>query len=278
MTTTGTADRSPIAWFVADAFALAGRSIRHELRSLDGLLVTVLLPVLILLAFVYIFGGALRTPGSYIDYVVPGIVVLTSGYGAALTATALTRDLTTATIDRLRSLPASPAALFAGHVTAALLRTLVSATLLIGVAIAVGFDAVASPGAWLAAIGIVALYVTAIAWVSVIVGVVARSVDAAGGFSFVVLFLPYLSSGFVPPETLPSQLRAVAVNQPMTPVIETLRALLLGTELGMQGWRAVTYCVAIVAVAMPTSAVLFHRRTGRWTSTDQAGSLAGGPS
>ena len=263
MTTTVPPARSRLAWLMADTSALAGRSIRHELRSLDGLLVTVLLPVLVLLAFVYILGGALETPGRYIDYVVPGIVVLTSGYGAALTATALTQDLTTGTIDRLRSLPASPAALFAGHVTAALLRTLFSATLLVGIAIALGFGASASPTAWLAASGVVALYILAIAWASVIVGVVARSVEAASGFSFFVLFLPYLSSGFVPPETLPAALQAVALNQPLTPVIETLRALLTGTELGSNGWRATAWCFAIIAVAMPTSATLFRRRTSR---------------
>jgi ABC-2 type transport system permease protein len=260
MTSTVTTDRSAVAWLFADSAALAGRSIRHELRSLDGLLVTVLLPVLILLAFVYIFGGALQTPGSYVDYVVPGIVVLTTGYGAAVTAAALTQDLTTSTIDRLRSLPASPAALFAGHVTAALVRTLFSAMLVIVVAIALGFDAVANPRAWLGAIGMVTLYILAIAWVSVIVGVVARSVEAANGFSFFVLFLPYLSSGFVPPETLPAALQAVAEHQPLTPVIETLRALLLGTEVGNHGWRAAGWCVAILAVAIPTSATLFRRR------------------
>jgi ABC-2 type transport system permease protein len=263
MTATVTADRSALAWLVADSTVLAGRSIRHELRSLDGLLVTVLLPVLILLAFVYIFGGALQTPGRYLDYVVPGIVVLTTGYGAALTATALTQDLTTSTIDRLRSLPASPAALFAGHVTATLLRTLFSAMLVIVVAIALGFDAVTNPRAWLSAIGITTLYILAIAWISVIVGVLARSVEAASGFSFLVLFLPYLSSGFVPPETLPPALQAVAENQPLTPVIETLRALLLGTELGNHGWRAAGWCTAIIAVTIPTSAMLFRRRASQ---------------
>jgi ABC-2 type transport system permease protein len=263
MTTAVRSDRSWLMWLVADTAALAGRSIRHQLRSLDGLLVTVLLPVLILLAFVYILGGALQTPGSYIDYVVPGIVVLTCGYGAALTATALTQDLTTGTIDRVRSLPASPASLFAGHVTAALLRTLVSAALVVGLALALGFGAVASPGAWLAALGLVALFTSAIAWASVAVGVIARSVEAASGFSFFLLFLPYLSSGFVPPQTLPTALRAIADHQPLTPVIEALRALLLGTELGNHGWRAVAWCVTIIAVAIPASAALFRHRIGR---------------
>jgi ABC-2 type transport system permease protein len=120
--------------------------------------------------------------------------------------------------------------------------------------------AVASPLAWLAATGVVTLYISAVAWVSVIVGVVARSVEAASGFSFLVLFLPYVSSGFVPPETLPPALRVIAENQPLTEVIETLRALLLGTELGDHGWHAVAWCVAIVAVAIPASATLFRHR------------------
>jgi ABC-2 type transport system permease protein len=263
MTATTSGNRSVFAWLIADSSALTGRSIRHELRTLDGLLVTVLLPLLVLLAFVYVFGGALQTPGDYLDYVVPGVVVLTSGYGAALTATALTQDLATGMIDRLRALPASPAALFTGHVAAAVLRTLFSAVLVVGVAIAMGFGALASPLAWLGAIGMVALYILAIAWVAVVVGVTARSVEAASGFSFLVLFLPYVSSGFVPPETLPPVLRAFAENQPLTPVIETLRALLLGTELGNHGWRAVAWCVTTVAFAVPASAALFRRRTRR---------------
>jgi ABC-2 type transport system permease protein len=262
-TPTSPSSRSMFAWLIADSSALAGRSIRHELRRLDGLLVTVLLPLLVLLAFVYVFGGALQTPGSYIDYVVPGIVVLTSGYGAALTAPALTQDLTTSMIDRLRALPASPAALFAGHVTAAVLRTLFSAVLVISVAIGLGFDARASLLAWIGAIGMVTLYILAIAWVAVVVGVAARSVEAASGFSFLVLFLPYVSSGFVPPETLPPVLRAFAVNQPLTPVIETLRALLLGTDAGDHGWRALAWCSTTVALAIPASALLFRRRTRR---------------
>ncbi len=263
MTAGAPANRLALVWLIDDTWALTGRSIRHELRSLDGLLVTVLLPLLVLLAFVYVLGGALRTPGSYVDYVVPGIVVLTSGYGAALTATALTRDLSTGMIDRLRASPASPAALFAGHVTAALLRTLFSSALVVGVAIGLGFDAVASPGAWLAAIGMTSAYILAIAWVGVVIGVGARSVEAAGGFSFVVLFLPYVSSGFVPTETLPPALRAFAENQPLTPIIETLRALLLGTDLGDHGYRALVWCFGIVVFAIPAAAFLFRRRTGR---------------
>ena len=263
MTATTAATRSALAWLIADSAALAGRSIRHELRSLDGLLVTVLLPLLVLLAFVYVFGGALQTPGDYIDYVVPGIVVLTSGHGAALTATALTQDLTTGMIDRLRALPASPAALFAGHVTAAVLRTLLSAALVVGVAVMLGFGAFASPLRWLGTVGMVTLYTLAVAWIAVVVGVAARSVEAAGGFAFLVLFLPYVSSGFVPPETLPPVLRAFAEHQPLTPVIETLRALLLGTGAGGHVWRALAWCVTTVAFAVPASVILFRRRTRR---------------
>jgi ABC-2 type transport system permease protein len=261
VTATAPASRSEVRWLIADSAALAGRSLRHELRSLDGLLVTLLLPLFVLLAFVYVLGGALQTPGGYVDYVVPGIVVLTSGYGAALTATSLTQDLTTGMIDQLRALPASPAALFVGHVTAALLRTLVSAALVVAVGIAIGFDAVAGPVAWLAAIGVTCAYILAVAWVAVVVGVAARSVEAASGFSFLVLFLPYVSSGFVPIETLPAALRAVAENQPLTPIIETLRALLLGGDPGHHGLLALLWCVATVAVAIPVAAMLFRRRT-----------------
>lgn len=263
MTTLTPAPRSSLRWFLSDALALTRRSVVHEVRQLDGLLVTVLLPVMMLLLFVYVFGGAIAVDGDYLAYVVPGIVVVTAGYGAATTATALTDDLTSGAIDRFRSLPMSPAALFAGHVGAALLRTLTSTALVFATAIAIGFRPTTSPLAWLGVAAIVASFILAIAWTSVVFGVISRTVQAAGGFSFFVLFLPYLSSAFVPPETLPSFLRPFAEHQFVTPVIETLRALLFGQPAGRHGVVALLWCAAIVAITVPIAAVSFRRRVTR---------------
>lgn len=252
-----------LRWFVADSVALTGRGLRHQTRELDGLITSVAVPVMLLLLFVYVFGGAIQTGTDYLHYVVPGIIVLAASFGAATTAVAVTADLTTGAIDRFRSLPMSPAALFAGHVTTTLIRTLGSTVLVIGLAIAIGFRPTTRPLAWLGVVAVVAMAVTAIAWISVTIGIAARSVEAANGFSFFVIFLPYLSSAFVPPETLPTVLRPLAEHQPITPIIETMRGLLLDQPVGPAAWRSVLWCAAIVTVAVPTSVVMFRRRTRR---------------
>jgi ABC-2 type transport system permease protein len=253
-----------LRWLLRDTAALTGRSVRHELRSLDGLLITVMLPVMMLLAFVYVFGGATWAGRErYVAYVVPGILVLTSAYGASMTAPAVTLDLTTGTIDRLRSMPVSPAALFAGHVSATVLRTLTSSVLVLATAVAVGFRPTGAPLAWIGALATIVLFTVAVAWVAAAVGVMVRSVEAAGGFPFFALFFPYVSSAFVPPETLPSVLQPLAEHQPVTPVIETVRALLLAQPIGSAAWLAVAWCAGIIAMMAPLTAVLFRRRTRR---------------
>ncbi|HEY8338932.1 MAG TPA: ABC transporter permease, partial [Egibacteraceae bacterium] len=182
--------RSRIGRLVSDSLALTGRSLRHMVRQVDALLLSVILPVLLLLLFVYVFGGAMAIGTRYLDYVIPGIVVLTAGYGASQAAIAVGTDLASGSVDRFRSLPLAPASLLAGHVLASLLRNLLSTAIVVAVAVALGFRPAAGAREWLGVLAVVGLYVLALTWVSVLVGVLASSVDAAGGFSFLVLFLP----------------------------------------------------------------------------------------
>lgn len=253
-----------LRWLLRDTAALTGRSLKHERRNLDGLLVTVLAPVFMLLAFVFVFGGTtLGGRDAYLAYVVPGILVVASAYGASMTAPAVTEDLTTGTIDRLRSMPVSPAALFGGHVGAAVLRTLVSSLLVLAVAVAIGFRPTGDPLRWFGVLGVLAAFSLAVAWLAAAVGALARSTQAAGGFTFFALFFPYVSSAFAPPDSLPAVLRGFAEHQPVTPVIETLRSLLLGQPLGGEVVAAIAWCTGAVVVAVPATAAVFRRRTRR---------------
>jgi ABC-2 type transport system permease protein len=246
-------------WAASDSLALIGRSVRHSVRSVDALLTAVLLPVMLLLLFVYVFGGAIETGGRYLDYVVPGIILLCAGYGAATTAVAVNSDMTTGVIDRFRSLPISGAAPLTGHVVASVLRNLVSTALVLAVALAIGFDPTAGVGEWLGVLGLLLAFMTAISWLGAAFGLLARSAESAGAFSFFVLFLPYLSSAFVPPESMPAALEAFAAHQPITPITETLRALLLGTP-GADAATAVAWCVGLAAVGCAAAALMFRRR------------------
>lgn len=239
---------------------MIGRSLRHLTRSLDVLLLGVVLPVMLLLLFVYVFGGAIATGTAYINYVVPGIILLCAGYGASQTAISVTNDLVRGIIDRFRSLPIPSSSVLSGHVTASLVRNLLSTAIVVGVAWAMGFRPSATPLEWLAALGVLVMFILAMAWLSVVFGLLARTVEGAGGFGFFVLFLPYVSSAFVPTETMPDWLHAFAHHQPVTPIIETLRGLLLGTPIGDSGWLAVAWCAGILVVSYALARILFKRR------------------
>ncbi len=241
---------------------LMWRSLRHLTRSLDTLLLMVFLPLMILLLFVYVFGGAINTGTAYINYVVPGIILLCAGYGASQTAISVTTDMVRGIIDRFRSLPIASSAVLTGHVAAAVARNLISTAIVVVVAYAIGFRPRASAVEWLGAIGLVVLFVLAMSWLSVVFGLIARTVEGAGGFGFFVLFLPYVSSAFVPTHTMPKALHFVAQHQPVTPIIETIRGLLLGTPIGDSGWLAVAWCGGILAVSYALARYLFGRSRG----------------
>jgi ABC-2 type transport system permease protein len=245
---------------MSDSLTFIGRSLRHSVRSIDALVTAILLPVAILLMFVYVFGGAIESGGRYVDYVVPGIIVLCAGFGSASTAVAVAVDMTTGVIDRFRSLPISSSAVLTGHVVASVARNVVSTTLVLGVALIAGFRPIADPERWLAVAGLLLALMTGISWLAACFGLLARSVEAANAVTFVAAFAPYVSSAFVPPESMPGALRWIAENQPVTPIVDTLRALMLGTHVGGQAFVALAWCLGAVLVGRTGAAVLFRRR------------------
>jgi ABC-2 type transport system permease protein len=240
-----------------------GRSLRHSLRDVESLLMAVMLPVLVMLLFTFVFGGAIDPSGGYVDYVVPGIILLCAGFGAASTASYVARDMTTGIVDRLRTMPLRPGAVLTGHVVASLVRNLFATGVVIAVGIALGFRPVAGVGAWIAASALIALYILAITYLFAAIGVASGSPEAATGYGFVLLFLPYLSSAFVPIDTMPAWLRPIAQYQPLTPIIEALRGLLTGGAAPATTAAAVTWCLGILIVAVAWGAWVFRRRTGR---------------
>jgi ABC-2 type transport system permease protein len=250
-----------LTYAASDSAAMVGRSVKHTVRNLESLLMSVILPVVLMLMFVYVFGGAIDPSGNYANYVVPGIILLCTGYGAASTAVDVAQDLSEGVVDRFRSMPILSSAVLTGHVVASVARNTLATVLVVGVAYLTGFRPDAGPVEWLAVVGVLLLWVLALSWVAVCFGLLARTVEGANGFTFLVLFLPYLSSAFVPVETMKAGLRAVAAHQPVTPVTETLRGLLLGTPVGSYGWQALAWCAGLLVVAYAAATALFRRRT-----------------
>ncbi|MDA0162358.1 ABC transporter permease [Solirubrobacter ginsenosidimutans] len=245
---------------MTDQVTFIQRSLRHSVRSIDALVTAIMLPVAIMLMFVYVFGGAIDTGGRYVDYVVPGIIVLCAGFGSAGTAVAVALDMTTGVVDRFRTLPISAAAVLTGHVTASVIRNVASTLLVLGVALIAGFRPVADPLNWLAAAGLLLALMTAISWLAACFGLIARSVEAANAITFVAAFAPYLSSAFVPADTMPAGLQWIAEHQPVTPVADTLRELMFDLPVGNEAIVAIAWCVAGIAVGRLGAAYLFARR------------------
>jgi len=252
--------RTP-AWSLYDAIAMSARSLRISTRQLDALLITILLPVFLMLLFVYVFGSAMNVGTDYTSYVVPGVIVLCAGYGASSTAISVASDINNGVIDRFRSMPIVGSSVLVGHVVASVGANIVSTSIVIGVAILTGFRPNASLTDWITAAGFLVLFIVAISWAGVAIGLLVRSVEAASGATFFVLFLPHLSSAFVPTDGLPAVLKPFAEHQPYTPIIETIRALLLGTNMGNHGWTGLLYLVGLLGVSLVVSIRLFDRET-----------------
>lgn len=248
---------------LADSATMIGRSLRLSRRNLDALLTAVLLPVLLMALFVYVFGGAIQTGTDYLGYVVPGIILLCMGFGAATTAVSVCTDMTGAVIDRFRSLPIASSAVLTGHVVASVARNAFSALVVLGAALAMGFRPTAGLVESLAAAGILLLFVVAMSWFCALLGLLAGNPEAANGYTFLIMFVPYLSSAFVPTDSMPSWLQAVARNQPMTPVIETVRGLLTDRPIGNHAVLAVAWFAAIGLVSAASATAMFRRRTAR---------------
>ena len=270
-TTTATAPTSPDLGSGVDHATAGGdlgrlvvRALRREGRRLDALFVNIALPVGIMVVFVYVFGGAITTGSTgldYIDFVVPAVLLLSAGYGAALTASNVAEDMNGGMIDRLRTLPISSWVVPTSHVIASVARNVVTAGLALIAAIALGFRPDATALEWILVLALVTGYILAMSAIAVVWGLLVKSTQAAEAFSFVVLFLPYLSDGFVPAASMPRLLRGFATHQPITPLVETARALLLDQPIGNAGWTAAAWIAVAVATSVPIAAVLFRRRT-----------------
>jgi ABC-2 type transport system permease protein len=263
-TTTAVPSHDGLRAALADTWTMAGRSIRLSRRNTETLVMAMLLPLMMMSLFVYVLGGAIQTgTAEYINYVVPGILLLCTGYGAASTAMAVADDMTTGMIDRLRSLPIHAGAVLTGHVVASVARNAVSTTLVLGAAMLMGFDPVAGPLDWTMTALLLLGYVSALSWLAAGLGAVSRTVESASAFSFVMLFLPYLSSAFVPIDSMPAALAVVGQHQPITPVIETVRGLLTGTNVGSSAVTATLWVLGLLVCSVALAVLLFRRRTLR---------------
>lgn len=240
-----------------------GRSLRHSLRDGESLLMAIMLPVMLMLMFTWVFGGAIDPSGAYVDYVVPGIILTCAGFGASSTAVYVANDMRTGIIDRFRTMPVRSGAVLTGHVVASLLRNLVATAIVIGVGVLVGFRPTATLEEWVLTALFIGLYILAITYLFAAIGLAAGSPEGANGYGFVLLFLPYLSSAFVPVPSMPSWLQPVAEFQPITPIVETIRALLMGTDAGAQPFWAVVWCIGILVAAAVWGAWLFRRKAGK---------------
>ena len=246
---------------MSDGLTMAGRCLRLTRRNSEALLTALLLPIMLMLLFVYLFGGAIRTGTAYVTYVVPGVLLLCAGYGASITSVSVSNDMTGGIIDRFRSLDVGGASVLAGHVTASVARNAASTAIVLVVGVLIGFRPHAGLLDWAGAVALLGLFVLALSWFAAVIGLLARTPEGANGFTFLVMFLPYPSSAFVPIETMPTWIQGFAAHQPITPVTETIRSLLLGTPAGSSPWQAIAWCAAILALSIGTAGLLFRRRT-----------------
>jgi ABC-2 type transport system permease protein len=251
---------------MSDATTMVRRNFRHTLRNPGAMIMTIALPVVLLLLFVGVFGGALTTGlgtatqgRGYIDYLVAGILLMTVGYGATTTAMAVNRDMTAGIIARFRTMAISRASVLTGHVVGSTVRTLVSAVLVVAVALLLGFRPGGDPLRWLGAFGIVALLTLALTWLGVAVGLAAKTAEGTAPFTFAVQLLPFLSSAFVSPDAMSGVVRWFAAHEPFTPIIDALRGLLLGTPVAGYGLLAVGWCVGLALAGYFWARALFKR-------------------
>ncbi len=247
--------------FVADSTVLLGRSLRHISRSPDTIITTVIVPIAFMLLFVYVFGGAIRSGShSYVSYVLPGILLMTVASGISYTAFRLFMDMQSGIFERFHSMPIARSSVLWGHVLTSLVATLISLLVVVAVALLMGFRSGAGAPAWLAIAGILTLFTLALTWLAVIPGLCAKSVDGASAFAYPLIFLPFISSAFVPTTTMPGPVRAFAENQPVTSIVNTIRDLLTQSPVGTDIWIALAWCVGILSVAYALSMRIYRRR------------------
>lgn len=247
--------------FVSDTGTLLGRSLRHILRSPDTIITTLVMPIAIMLLFVYVFGGAIDTGDTpYVSYLLPGVLLITVASGIAYTAVRLFQDVRNGIFERFQSMPIARSALLWAHVLTSLVANLVALIAVVLVALLMGFRSGAGLGEWFAVAGILALFTLALTWIAVIPGLTAKTVDGASAFSYPLIFLPFVSSAFVPSETMPGPVRAFADHQPVTPIVNSIRALLTEQPVSVDLWGALGWCACLLLAAYAVATALHRRR------------------
>ncbi|SFH06145.1 ABC transporter permease [Streptomyces mirabilis] len=249
------------AYFFGDTAVLTGRTLRHVTRSMDTIITTVITPVAMMLMFVYVFGGAIDTGSvSYVNYMLPGILLITVASGISYTAYRLFTDMKSGIFERFQSMPIARSGVLWAHVLTSLVANLISLVIVVGVALLMGFRSGAGVLAWLAVAGILLLFTLALTWIAVIPGLSAASVEGAGAFAYPLIFLPFISSAFVPTETMPGPVRWFAEHQPVTSIVNTIRDLFAREPVGDDIWIALTWCVGILVVAYVLAMVAYRRK------------------
>jgi ABC-2 type transport system permease protein len=247
--------------FFGDTSVMLGRTLRHITRSPDTIITTTIMPIAFLLLFVYVFGGAIQAgPGSYVNYLLPGILLITIASGISYTAYRLFLDLQSGLFDRYHSMPIARSSVLWGHVLTSVVANGISVVVVVLVALLMGFRSAAGPLAWLAVAGILFLFTLALTWLAVIPGLTAKSVDGAAAFAYPLIFLPFISSAFVPTASMPALVRAFAENQPVTSIVDTIRALFAQQPVGNDIWIALAWCVGVLVVAFALAMVAYRRK------------------
>src|SRR5215469_9272392 len=248
-----------ITQFFSDTSVLLGRSLRHITRSVDTIITTTIMPIAFMLLFVYVFGGAIRTgPGRYVNYLLPGILLITIASGISYTGFRLFLDMKSGIFERFQSMPIARSSVLWAHVQTSLVSNLSSLVVVVLVALLMGFRSSAGALAWLAVVGILVVFTLALTWIAVIPGLSAKSPDGASAFAYPIIFLPFISSEFVPTETMPGPVRAFAENQPVTSIVNTIRDLFAQQPVSTGIWIALAWCVGILIVAYGLAMVTYH--------------------
>lgn len=246
--------------FFTDTGVLLGRSLRHISRSVDTIITTAITPIAIMLLFVYVLGGAIDTGSdNYVNYLLPGIMLIAIASGIAYTAVRLFGDMTTGIFERFHSMPIARSSVLWAHVLTSLVANGISVVIIVLVGFAMGFRTSAGIGSWLAVAGILTLFTLALTWLAVIAGLSAKTLDGAAGFSYPLIFLPFISSAFVPTETMPGPVRVFAENQPVTSIVTSIQNLFAGRPVGGDIWVALAWCLGTLVVAYAVAMVVYRR-------------------
>ncbi len=247
--------------FFGDTAVLTGRSLRHVTRSPDTIITTAIMPIAFMLLFVYVFGGAIKHgSGSYVTYLLPGILLITIASGIAYTAYRLFLDMQSGIFERFQSMPIPRSSVLWAQVLTSVVANLTSVVVVVAVALLMGFRSGAGVLSWLAVFGVLIMFTLALTWLAVIAGLSAKSVDGASAFSYPIIFAPFISSAFVPTDTMPGPVRAFAENQPVTSIVNAIRELLAQESVGSDIWVALAWCLGLLVVAYALAMAVYRRK------------------